>query len=63
MPDLEETALKDYLTSKIEAKSITCRRIETVGKRFASFQATFECDDPAVVYDASVWPEGSYVRL
>ena len=61
-PTLDADTLRDYLTEKLEAKTVTCRKIESARSRYGSFHITAECNNVADMYDPKLWPEGTYVR-
>ena len=60
-PSLTAEQLKAYLTSKLNIEVI-CDKLDTVRKRFSSFKITAECEDPVILLNAELWPEGAYVR-
>lgn len=61
-PALEAETLCDYLTGKLNNKSVTCRKIASTQSRYSSFHVVAECNDVAALYDPELWPAGAYIR-
>ena len=60
-PGQSTEGLKSYLVSKLGFE-VTCTKIDTIKKKFTSFHVQAECQDPQLLLDPDIWPEGAYVR-
>ena len=59
-PDLSCDELAVYIEQTLSIRP-TVERVKATSS-YASFHLTCECQDPAVLLDACIWPEGSLVR-
>ncbi|KAK7915620.1 hypothetical protein WMY93_011381 [Mugilogobius chulae] len=61
-PVLEAATLHEYLTQRLNNKSVICKKISAAHSRYSSFHVTVDCNDIAVMYDPDLWPAGAYIR-
>jgi hypothetical protein len=60
-PDCDSVELEKYIKGKFEI-DLSCTKLDTRYDTYASFKAEGYCKNPAMFYDANMWPESILVR-
>ena len=60
-PDTEATAVKNYVQDKTDLV-VTCDKLESRYDTYSSFHITAMCEDPEVLLNGNIWPDGIRFR-